>query len=168
MIFKKLTQYLDDNKTPYTIVTHPLTFTAQEVAHSAHVAGESLAKTVMVWMDGAMTMVVLPGSHMIDFSLLRMRSGCRDVELASEAEFTDRFPDCEIGAMPPFGNLFDMKVFVASALNDRSEIAFNAGSHRELVKMAYADFESLVRPAVSSFTFKRLNHEEDIPTTSLW
>jgi Ala-tRNA(Pro) deacylase len=168
MVLKTLTQYLDDNRKKYTIVTHSPSFTAQEVAQSAHISGEDMAKTVIVWMDGAMAMVVLPGSHMVDCDLLRMQSGSRDIELANESEFKDRFPECDIGAMPPFGNLFNMKVFVSSALKERSEIAFNAGSHRELVRMSYADFESVVRPIVISFTFRKKSREEDIPASSLW
>jgi Ala-tRNA(Pro) deacylase len=168
MILKTLTQYLDDNRKKYTIVTHTPSFTAQEIARSAHIVDEDMAKTVIVWMDGAMAMAVLPGSHKVDFALLRMQSGSMDIELANESEFSDRFPGCDIGAMPPFGNLFNMKVFVSSALKERSEIAFNAGSHRELVRMNYADFESLVRPIVISFTFRKESREEGIPASSLW
>ena len=168
MILKTLTQYLDEKNKKYTVVTHSPSFTAQEVAQSAHVSGEDMAKTVIVWMDGAMTMVVLPASHMIDFTLLRTQCGARDLELANESEFMDRFPDCEVGAMPPFGNLFNMRVFVASVLKERHEIVFNAGTHRDLIRMAYADFESLVHPTVFQFTFRKRSHEEDIPATSLW
>lgn len=168
MILKTLTEYLDRNKCKYTVVTHSPTFTAQEVAQSAHISGDEMAKTVVVWMDGAMAMVVLPASHMIDFTLLRTQSGAKDIELANESEFADRFPNCEAGAMPPFGNLFDMKVFVANALKEHSEIAFNAGSHRELVKMSYADFEELVQPTSASFAFRKKPHEEDVPANSLW
>jgi Ala-tRNA(Pro) deacylase len=168
MTLKTLTQYLDRNKTKYTIVAHSPSFTAQEIAQSAHISGEEMAKTVIVWMDGAMAMVVLPASHMVDFTLLRTQSGAKDIELANESEFTDRFPDCEVGSMPPFGNLFNMKVFVASSLRERPEIAFNAGSHRELVKMSFLDFETLVQPTVASFTFRKKGHEEDIPASSLW
>ncbi len=168
MILKTLTQYLDEMKKKYTVVTHSPSFTAQEVAQSAHVSGEDMAKTVIVWMDGTMTMVVLPASHMIDFTLLRRQIGARDLELANESEFMDRFPDCEVGAMPPFGNLFNMKVFVASVLKERRDIVFNAGTHRDLIRMAYADFEGLVQPTVSQFTFRKRNHEEDIPAATLW
>ncbi|HEY6952719.1 MAG TPA: YbaK/EbsC family protein [Bacteroidota bacterium] len=167
-MIRKLTEYLDDKKVKYMLVSHPVSFTAQEIAQSAHISGEEIAKTVIVWMDGSMVMVVLPGSHMIDFVLLRSQCGARDIELANELEFMDRFPECEIGAMPPFGNLFNMKVFAASSLRERPEIVFNAGSHREMVSMAYEDFERLVNPVVISFSFRRKAHEEDIPTTPLW
>ena len=168
MILRKLTSYLDANNVRYTVVTHSPTFTAQEVAQSAHISGEEMAKTVVVWMDGVLSLVVLPASHMIDFMLLRTQSGSKELDLANESEFQDRFPECEAGAMPPFGNLFNMRVFVASPLRDQSEIAFNAGSHRELVRMAYADFDRLVHPSVASFTFRKKTHEEDIPASSLW
>ncbi|MBM4162449.1 MAG: YbaK/EbsC family protein [Ignavibacteria bacterium] len=155
MILKQLVEFLDSNKARYVVVTHSPAFTAQDVAQSAHIPGKEVAKTVIVWMDGTMAMAVLPASQMIDFNLLKQVTGAKNVELASESEFKDRFPECEVGAMPPFGNLFNMRVFAASSLAEDKEIAFNAGSHRELLKMAYADFERLVKPQIGSFTFKR-------------
>jgi Ala-tRNA(Pro) deacylase len=155
MTLKKLVEYLDNNKVKYVVITHSTAFTAQDVAQSAHISGKEVAKTVVVWMDGAMAMAVLPASHMIDFNLLKEVTGAKNVELASESEFKDRFPECEIGAMPPFGNLFTMRVFVSSSLSEDKEIAFNAGSHREMVKMSYVDFEKLVQPTVASFTFEK-------------
>lgn len=168
MILKKLVQFLDDNKVKYTVITHSPSFTSQEIAQSAHISGKELAKTIIVWMDGSMAMVVLPGSHMIDFAMLKVQSQAANVELANESEFKDRFPECEVGAMPPFGNLFAMRAFVASALKEDKEIAFNAGSHRELIKMAYDDYERLVKPVVAPFTFRKKGHVEDVPTDSLW
>jgi len=155
MILKKLVEFLDSNKVKYIVVTHSTAFTAQDVAQSAHIPGKEVAKTVVVWMDGAMAMAVLPASHMIDFNLLKEVTGAKNVELASESEFKDRFPECEIGAMPPFGNLFNMRVFVSSSMSEDKEIAFNAGSHREMVKMSYEDFEKLVQPMVALFTFAK-------------
>jgi len=155
MILKKLVEFLDSNNVRYTILTHSPAFTAQEIAHQAHISGKEIAKTVIVWMDGAMVMAVLPGSHIINFAHLQEHSGAKNVELAGETEFKDRFPNCEVGAMPPFGNLFNMPVYVASALKEDREIAFNAGSHRELVKMSYTDYERLVKPVIASFTIPR-------------
>ncbi|MFH0988754.1 MAG: YbaK/EbsC family protein [bacterium] len=158
MILKQLVEYLDGNHVKYVNITHSPAFTAQDVAHSAHISGKEMAKAVIVWMDGKMAMAVLPASHMIDFNLLREVSGAKDVELASEHDFKDRFPQCEVGAMPPFGNIFDMRVFVASGLAEDKEIFFNAGNHRELVKMDFADFERLVQPTVFAFSFLRKSH----------
>jgi len=155
MILKQLVDFLDSNKAKYIVISHSPAFTAQDVAQSAHIPGKEVAKTVIVWMDGTMAMSVLPASQMVDFNLLKEVTGAKNVELATESEFKDRFPDCEVGAMPPFGNLFNMRVFAASSLAEDKEIAFNAGSHRELLKMAYADFERLVKPRIGAFTFKR-------------
>ncbi len=168
MIMKKLAEFLDLNKVQYTVLTHSISYTADEVARSAHVAGKELAKTVVVWIDGSMALVVLPASHMIDFTLLRTQSGAKNVELANESEFRDRFPECEVGAMPPFGNLFSMRTFVASTLKEDKEILFNAGSHRELVRMGYDDFERLAHPTIVPFTFRKKSHEEDVPSGALW
>lgn len=155
MILKKLIEFLDGNHIKYVNVTHSTAFTAQDVAQSAHIPGKEMAKTVIVWMDGAMAMVVLPASSMVDFNKLKEASGAKSVELASESEFKDRFPECEIGAMPPFGNLFNIRVLVDKTLSDDKEIAFNAGSHRELVRMSYADYEQLVRPVAGSFAIQK-------------
>jgi Ala-tRNA(Pro) deacylase len=151
MILKKLVEFLDSHHIKYVNVTHSIAFTAQDVAQSAHISGKEMAKSVIVWMDGAMAMVVLPASSMVDFDKLRDASGAKSVELASESEFKDRFPECDIGAMPPFGNLFDIRTLVDKTLSEDKEIAFNAGSHRELIRMPYGDYERLVKPAVGSF-----------------
>ncbi len=153
MIIKKLQDYLDANNVRYVILSHSLAFTAQEVAASAHVPGQEIAKTVVFWMDGAMALAVLPGSRMIDFTLLKKGAVAKDVEIAAESEFSDAFPQCELGAMPPFGHLFGMKTFVDASLADDKEIAFNAGTHRELVRMRYADYERLTDPTIVRFSF---------------
>lgn len=150
MILKKLVEFLDSNNVRYVNVTHSTAFTAQDVAQSAHIPGKEMAKTVIVWMDGAMAMVVLPASSMIDFTKLKEFSQAKNVELASESEFKDRFPECEIGAMPPFGNLFNMRVIADTALSEDREISFNAGSHHELIRLSYANFEQLVKPTLGS------------------
>ncbi|NTW48634.1 MAG: YbaK/EbsC family protein [Chlorobiales bacterium] len=148
MPIRKLRQFLDSNNIKYVLVTHSTAYTAQEVAQSAHISGKEIAKTVMVKLDGKMAMAVLPASKKIDFDLLREASGASFVELATEDEFKDTFPDCELGAMPPFGNLYGMDVYVGVALANDDEIAFNAGSHTELIRLAYKDFEQLVKPKV--------------------
>jgi Ala-tRNA(Pro) deacylase len=147
-----LRKYLDENDVRYVVLDHSRAFTAQEVAASAHVPGKELAKTVMVRIDEDLAMAVLPASYKVDFELLREAAGAARVELAEEAEFSGLFPDCEIGAMPPFGNLYGMKVYVAESLAEDEEIVFNGCSHTQLVRMAYADFERLVKPTVLRFS----------------
>ena len=140
MPIQKLKEFLDSHNVKYVTISHSRAFTAQETAASAHVPVKELAKTVIVKIDGKMTMAVLPASCKVDFDLLKKAARAATIEIANEKEFKDLFPDCEIGAMPPFGNLYGMDVFVAESLTEDKEIAFNAGSHRELVKMTYIDF----------------------------
>jgi len=144
----KLKEFLDRENVKYVSIRHSPAFTAQEIAASAHIPGKELAKTVMVKIDGQMAMVVLPASYRINFELLAEALGAKRVELATEGEFRKLFPDCELGAMPPFGNLYGMDVYVAEVLTDDREIAFNAGSHIELMKLSYKDFDRLVQPRV--------------------
>lgn len=148
----KLKQFLDDHGVKYVNIRHSPAFTAQEIAASAHVPGGELAKTVMVLVDGKMAMAVLPASFQIAFDLLKELAGTKRVELAGEEQFRDLFPGCEVGAMPPFGNLWDMPVFVTESLAEDDDIAFNAGTHTELIRMRYEDFERLVRPKVGVFS----------------
>ncbi|MHB1044378.1 MAG: aminoacyl-tRNA deacylase [Thermoanaerobaculia bacterium] len=151
MPVRKLKEFLDQNGVRWVSIVHSPAYTAQEVAASAHVRGKELAKTVMVKVDGKPVMVVLPASQRVDFQVLREVTGGQNVVLASEAEFRELFPDCEAGAMPPFGNLYGMDVYVAPKLTEDEEISFNAGSHTELMKLRYADFERLVKPRVAAF-----------------
>lgn len=152
MPIKKLKEFLDKNKVKYVSIKHSKAYTAQEVAASAHIPGRAMAKVVMVELDGSLAMAVLPANRKVVLQDLREVTGSDDVRFATEDMFKDHFPDCEIGAMPPFGNLYGVEVFVALALVSNTEIAFNAGSHEEIIKMAYADFERLVKPYVVSFT----------------
>ena len=161
-MLKRLTQFLDSHNTRYVVVIHSPAFTAQEIAARAHVPGRELAKTVMAKVDGTMTMLVLPASFMVNFTVLRQEMSASRAELATEAEFKGLFPECEVGAMPPFGNLFAIPVLVDRTLLEDEEIAFNAGTHKELVKLAYADFARLVEPKVLSFGIKKKIHEEEV------
>jgi Ala-tRNA(Pro) deacylase len=151
MPVKKLKDFLDKNKTKYVSIKHSPTYTAQEIAASAHIPGKELAKTVMVKLDGKLAMAVLPASFRVDLNRLKDAAGVSVVEIANEQDFKNLFPECELGAMPPFGNLYDMDVYVAQSLAEDEEIAFNAGSHTELIKLAYKDFEKLVAPKVVEF-----------------
>jgi Ala-tRNA(Pro) deacylase len=155
MPVKKLKEFLDSNKVKYVSISHSAAYTAQEIAASAHVPGKDLAKTVMVKIDGKMAMAVLPASYKVDLAHLKEAIGAKAIELAGEREFRDMFPGCETGGMPPFGNLFGMEVYVSAKLAEDQEIAFNAGSHTELLKLAYKDFERLVKPKVVHFAAGR-------------
>ena len=152
MPVKKLKEFLDSHDIKYVCVQHSKAYTAQEVAQSAHVPGRSMAKVVIVELDGELAMAVLPANRKVVLQDLREMTECDQVRFASEAKFQSRFPDCEIGAMPPFGNLYGMEVFVAESLAENDDIAFNAGSHEEIIKLPYGDFERLVNPKVMSFT----------------
>ena len=154
MPLAKLRDFLDKEKVKYVTISHSTAYTAQDIAASAHIPGKELAKTVMVKIDGRMAMVILPASYRVDFDLLRQASGATLVEMATEDEFKDLFPGCNVGAMPPFGNLYGIPVFVAKSLAEDEEIAFNAGSHSELIKLRYEDFERLVKPTVARLSLK--------------
>jgi len=154
MAVKKLKEFLDENNVRYITVSHSPAYTAQEIAAKVHLPGKEIAKTVLVKIDGKLAMAVLPGSFKINFENLRKVLGSDNVRLADEHEFADKFPDCEVGAMPPFGNLYGVDVFVASSLAEDEEIAFNACSHSQLIKMSYSDFEKLVKPIRLDFAFQ--------------
>lgn len=155
MPLKKLTAYLDENGKKYVVITHSQAYTSQEVAASAHIPGKEMAKTVMVKAGGDMKMVVLPSTHNVDFDTIKEKSDLGEAELASEDEFEQLFPDCELGAMPPFGNLYNMETLVAETLSENNEIAFNAGTHKELIKMSYKDYEDLVKPKIMPLGIKQ-------------
>jgi Ala-tRNA(Pro) deacylase len=154
MPVKKLKKFLDENHIKYVTISHSKAYTAQEIAASAHIPGKDLAKTVIIKIDGKLAMVVLPASYVVDFEMLKKVTGSQNVVLASEKEFLNLFPECDEGAMPPFGNLYEMPVYVAQSLAEDEDIAFNAGLHTELIKMAYKDFEKLVKPKVAKISIK--------------
>lgn len=152
MPLTKIKEFLNQHHIKYIIIKHSSAFTAQEIAANAHISGKELAKTVMIKFDGKMAMAVLPASYKISFDDLKEVLGVEKVRLAYEQEFMDKFPDCEVGAMPPFGNLYGIEVYVAESLADDEEIAFNACSHTELIRMNYKDFEELVKPKRMKFS----------------
>lgn len=145
---EKLKSFLDENGVKYVTIRHSPAYTASEIAQSAHIPGRELAKTVMVKVGNELAMVVLPASQRVDTAKVSRAAGGADVMLAREDEFRTRFPGCEAGAMPPFGNLYGMKVYLSPALAEDEEIAFNAGSHTELIRLRYADFERLAKQAI--------------------
>ena len=146
MLSPRLHNLLDERHAPYETLVHDRTVTAHETAAAAHVARQQFAKTVMLKVDGELAMMVMPATYRVELVRLSRALGGREVELAQEDEFKDAFPDCELGAMPPFGNLYGMPVYVDSRLATQPEIAFNAGSHTDLVRMPYAEFEKLAQP----------------------
>ncbi|MEE9252260.1 MAG: YbaK/EbsC family protein [Thermodesulfobacteriota bacterium] len=151
-ILRRLKEYLDNNNIRYVNIPHSPAFTAQEIAASTHIPGKELAKTVIVKTEDGYAMIVLPASRKINFNLLRKALAKKKLTLANEKEFENIFPDCELGAMPPFGNLYNLPVYVASTLSEDKEIAFNAGTHTDVIKMSYSDFEKLAKPDVLTFS----------------
>jgi len=149
---KKLKQFLDEAGVKYVSIFHSPAYSAQEIAESTHIPGQFLAKTVVIKIDGKFVLAILPAAQRIDFEFLRETILAKHVELASEQEFKDLFPDCELGAMPPFGNLFNLDVFAEESLAEDLEIAFSAGTHTELIRMEYSDFERLVKPTTIKFS----------------
>lgn len=152
MPVKKLKEFLDQQRVKYVSIVHSPAYTAQEVAASAHITGREMAKTVIVELDGKLAMAVLPANRKVVLQELRDLTGSDRVMFASEERFRKQFPDCETGAMPPFGGLYGMEVYAAESLMGQDEIAFNAGSHTEVIKMSRSDFERLVHPKVMSFS----------------
>jgi Ala-tRNA(Pro) deacylase len=148
MACAKLQEFLEQHQVKYVSIKHSPAFTAQELAAAAHIPGREVAKTVVVKLDGTLAMVVLPAPEMVRMNHLKAETGVDRVELASEEEFKGRFPDCEVGAMPPFGNLYDMRTLVEESLAEDKEIAFNAGTHTELIRMSFADYQKLVQPEI--------------------
>ncbi|MCW8884324.1 MAG: YbaK/EbsC family protein [Motiliproteus sp.] len=143
---RRLTNYLDSEKIRYTTLKHSPAYTAQEVAESAHIRGHKLAKTVILDIDNNLTMFVLPASYRVDIDSLRRSISALKLEMCSEKQFSDLFPSCELGALPPFGNLYGMEVYIAEALVDVPQITFCSGTHTELIQMEYTDFARLVHP----------------------
>jgi Ala-tRNA(Pro) deacylase len=150
-ILTKLREFLDKSGVKYEVIAHRQAFTAQEVAEAQHVKGRDLAKVVMLRSGGEFIMVVLPAPYRVDVERAKGAIGKSDLTLATEQEFTGLFPGCEAGAMPPFGNLYDVAVYVDQTLTRDEDIVFNAGTHTQTVKMKYADFARLVQPTVVSF-----------------
>ena len=161
MSLSKLKTFLDQENIKYISINHSTAFTSQEIAQTAHIPGNEMAKTVIVKIDGKQAMVVLPAPEHIDLDLLKSATGASKVSLATELEFMPQFSECEIGAMPPFGNLYDLDVYVEEALSNDKMIAFNACSHNELIKIAYEDFARLVKPRVV-----RISTEYSLATAS--
>lgn len=144
----KLCKHLDSHNIRYLTIKHSQAYTAQETAQTAHIHGKEFAKTVVVRLDGKLALAVIPAPEKLDIELLANASAAKEVELAGEDEFQESFPDCETGAMPPVGSLFDMEVYLEEEMTWNDKITFNAGSHTELVQMSIKDYMSLVQPKI--------------------
>jgi len=151
-ISAKLRDYLDKNHVKYVTITHSKAYTAQEIAAAVHIPGKEMAKSVIIKLDCEFALAALPASYKIDFDLLAKAAGVGKAELATEKEFANLFPECELGAMPIFGNIYGLPVYVAESLADDEDVVFNAGTHTQAVKLAYADFEKLASPKVLRFS----------------
>jgi len=155
MPIQTLKDVLDAESVSYRCLVHPPGFTAQSLAHHCQVPADQVAKTVIIEMDGSMAMLVLPASFRIRWDRLADVLNTDLIELADEEDFRDRFPDCEVGAMPPFGNLFNMQVYCSETLTQQPEITFAAGSHTEAMQINMEDYLRLVKPIEISRGFIR-------------
>jgi Ala-tRNA(Pro) deacylase len=149
-ISEKLRVFLDENRIPYTHSVHPLAYTAREVASAEHIPAHEVAKTVVIHGDEGYAMLVLPANMVVDFQEVRHALGLTHVRLATETELGQLFPDCDLGAMPPFGKLYNLPVYMDSALLRDEKIAFNAGTHRDVIHMRLEDFRQMASPTVVS------------------
>ena len=150
-ILKRLQSYLDNHKIPYEVVSHPTAYTARDVAATLHVSGNVFAKVVMVKADERFVMAVLPSTWRVDLKRLKDVLEAREVRLATERECAELFPDCDVGTMPPFGNLYGVEVYVDQLLTEDESIVFEAGTYVGAMKLRYKDFAALVRPKVAAF-----------------
>jgi Ala-tRNA(Pro) deacylase len=144
-------EFLNKAHIPYSTVTHPPAFTAQEEAAVTHVPGRDWAKTIVCYADAEPVLVVLPATLSIDFDKLKDLAGANTLRLATEQEIAGLYPDCEVGAMPPFGPLYHQRVFVDERLTQDHDILFNAGTHTDAIRMRYADFAAAVQPITGNF-----------------
>lgn len=151
---EQLEQYLRDHQVGYQIQHHPQAFTAQQIAECEHISGKKVAKSVIVLADNKKVLLVLPASRRVDLDKVRALCGAQNVSLAHEEEFRSDFPNCEVGAMPPFGNLYNMSVYVETSLTKQESIVFPIGTHTETMSLKYADFARLVQPTVGEFALK--------------
>lgn len=147
-VSRRLKEYLDENGVEYNVMTHKVAYTAQEVAAAQGVTGWQVAKTVVLDCDGEKLLIVLQAPTRVDFNRIKEILVCEETRLATESEMEKLFPGVELGAGSPFGNLYNLAVYVDKGLTEASEIVFNAGTHTETIRMKYDDFERLVKPRI--------------------
>lgn len=154
-VSQRLKAFLDGAKVKYTVAKHPVVYTAQEIAAAQHVPGRQLAKCVLVTADRGPVLAVLPAIHLVDLKKLKAFLNAQTLSIGKEADIKVRFPDVEVGAMSPFGNLYEVPVVVDKGLSESEEIVFNAGTHTETITMRYRDFAALVKPKSGVFGLVR-------------
>jgi Ala-tRNA(Pro) deacylase len=152
-ISTRLKGFHDENQAPYSVMTHITAYTAQGAATAMQISGKELAKTVVLWTGEEMILAVLPAANHVSLDKLAGEVG-KSLRLATEQEFSSLFPDCELGVMPPFGSLYNLAVYVDESLAGDEAIVFNAGTHRDAIRMRYDDFVRLAKPRVWSFAQK--------------
>jgi Ala-tRNA(Pro) deacylase len=147
---ERLRVFLDEHHAEYTHTEHPQAYTAREVAHAEHLPAREIAKVVVVFGDDGYRMIVVPANRLVDFHEVRLALGLSHARMATEEELARLFPDCELGAMPPFGNLYNMPVYLDNTLAGEDIIAFNAGTHRDVIHMKTSDYRDMALPTVIS------------------
>jgi Ala-tRNA(Pro) deacylase len=152
---ERIEEYLHNQHVPFQVQQHERSYTAQEIAESEHIPGKMVAKMVMVFADDRMVLLVLPATYVVDFSRAERVVGAKHLRLASEKEFAAAFPDCEVGAMPPFGNLYHLPVYVDRSLAEDETIIFPVGTHTETMSVKYADFQRVASPSIGVFARPR-------------
>ena len=155
---ERLESYLRQQQVSFQVQEHRTAMTAREVAATEHIPGKLVAKTVVTWADGQLILLVLPASYQVDLTRVKQALGAQATRLAHEAEFVDAFPDCEVGAMPPFGNLYDLPVYVDKSLTEDEVVVFPAGTHTETMSLHYADYARLVGPTIVEFARPRIEY----------
>jgi Ala-tRNA(Pro) deacylase len=161
VVSPKIKDYLESKRVNYQTLEHEPAFTALEIAGAQHLPGRDVIKTVVVSADGQFIMCILPAVHRIDFGKLRKIIGANDVHLADESEVSALFPDCEVGAEPPFGEAYGLKVYADKILEENEEIAFNAGTHTDMLRIKFRDFVRLARPIIADFGVHVARTEEE-------
>jgi Ala-tRNA(Pro) deacylase len=156
MALLRVLKHLEREGITYQLISHPPAFSAQKIAAAAHIPGREMAKTVMAKLDHQLVMAILPADRTLNLEHLRLATGADIAMLATELEFNDRFPDCEGGAMPPFGNLYGLPVFMSGELTRLEYFAFNAGNHREIIRVQTRDFIRLVQPRILDLSLLRV------------
>jgi Ala-tRNA(Pro) deacylase len=151
-LLEKLRDFLDAHQAEFTLTAHPNAFTAREVAAVEHLPAREVAKTIVVASDDRFFMLVVPANKLIDFHEVRIALGLAHARMATEHELGRLFPDCELGAMPPVGLLYMMPVYLDAALAEERLIAFNGGTHRDVIHMLTSEFRRLARPVIAHLT----------------
>jgi len=155
---ERLRSFLEANHAEFTLTAHPQAFTARDVAQAEHLPAKEVAKTVVVFGDGEYYMVVIPANKLVDFQEMRPALALSQVRMATEDELGKLFPDCELGAMPPLGAMYGLTVFLDSSLAGEPVIAFNAGTHREVIHMRTAEYRRLAQPIIVSLVREPVAH----------